>query len=329
MNSHTCSAPIGLPVEMFDLGKHMAMSSALLRVLAREFDIKGKANDIVGGAYHKTLFNPHPDPYTHLVNFCLKINVTGSSHLQKALINNSRDTITTNLLVSIFGSALHEYHTKGKTADEKQFRPSPPVNERGPEPHDGNNIPKPASKSRKTVLHRKVDDLGKQISGINEALGQMSKYQSREDQPLQSRNSSDRKATRQDSLSFQHQKRELNVTNRRNNCREEEDINNTTKSDINSHPKTEETYKVSDESGSRRRRKKRVKVAPQTPLSAMSNVQTNVYSKYTSLLLSDFGGTLADMPHGEESYEQYDSDYFERNRSTLNPCSGSNRSPRK
>jgi hypothetical protein len=294
---------------MFDLGRHMSIGSSLFRILSREFHITGRANTVIAGAYFKTLFNPHPDPYTHFSNFCLKFNTDGNTHLSKELIVKSSEVCTPNFLLTVHNAALREYHGKRRSATEISDCAPLPMEKHDEESRKENPSQTAEKKTnvRKTPLFRKIE-------GIEAMLAAISVPNRR---PEESRPGRDSERSRESNLSTISQGQKQPVQRR-------DTIKIVSRKETESLPKQQTTVvppKVNTQFSGVCSGKRAYSGSGSRPSSKNAKLVGTVFSAqdYAKILASDFGGDLSAVPCGQESYEDYDSDYFERNRSVLNP----------
>jgi hypothetical protein len=305
---------------------HVNIGSTLLRVLARDFRVTGFYNHAIGGIYFKSLYNPHPDPLTHLLNFCIKINSTGVSNLQAALVKHDLNkVVSTNTLLQISTLTIRDY-TKGRLHTPSETTQS---DEHGKETHEDvqstPDVQKPRTQ-RRSEMSRKFDNLTKSFEGL---LSRIDTLQSSINnttswkpeglqRPIQcgsdvqpnkqttsigAKNSSPcRKVVLQSPPSSGDSNAEEHQSNKH------EPINKI-ESRATLTPK-----RIASSSGSG---KPNTKVRRKSILPSVGVKVTP--SDYAKMFASDFGGRLFEFPHGRDDPEEYDSDYFERNERILNP----------
>jgi hypothetical protein len=285
---------------MFDLGKHLALGSSLFRTLSRKFGVTGKLNDIVAGVFLKSLFNAHPNPEIHLNNFCLKLTSTGHSALQKALTGYKVEDITTNFLLRICNSVYDDRSkrpTDFQNEDPLQSKTNcPPMGcateKFGIESHDGKQQPNCETTKqprRRKALNCKIENLERSINKI------VSKLDER-DSRMKHNSEIIHVIKQEKKVEEQPQRKKTNNEIMR------ERLLNSLKSEDDSSAST----KSKKRGGSQVSRSP----IPQTQKHARSyGLDLSVVSPY---LLADFGGDLSRKPHGDESYDEYDSDHYER-----------------
>jgi hypothetical protein len=304
-----------------DFGKHMALGSALLRILARKFCISGFANHAIGGLYFKSLFNPHPDPQTHLYNFCIKINSSGQSHLQEALIKLKLDkVVSTNFLLSIANATNSEYRKGSQPISNKQ------VAEKCEKEvsHDG-ATPSPGRRERRTPITRRLDELcatvkllvdrdAKVLSITPNEHGERSRSKGTSSadigKPIQQNNEHIRPNVHENTCSS----KDSGAVEQ--HAEKTKENSNKISSDVSI-----DRSKTNDANGKRINKRVASGSVTTKPTSKRNKLQVAgvpVDHNFMSRLLDDFGGGLYEMPHGKGDLSDYDSDYFERNEKTLN-----------
>jgi hypothetical protein len=314
---------------MFDLGRHISYGSNLFRILARKFGVVGRSNDIVAGVYHKTLTNPAPDPFTHITNFCLKIKSNGKSQLQDSLCVFG-NTLSANDLLGIYLAAVNGSHVSlTATMEQSKIETNPaPAKKSEEESPAENTIPNcDIEKSSKrnplrTAMSKLEHTMCKLIDNLerNDGWKESTQRTSRTTvehsrAPEQNRPTPISKETVQ---TVKHKTVEQNCS---------KPFNNGIAKSLAIPPAPVQPIKQSstlfankkqsrdDRSNSGTIRKN--KHARFDYYVDPSNVGVN----YNHLLISDFGGDLSQCPQGSESYEDYDSDYFEKERSALSRSS--------
>jgi hypothetical protein len=305
----------------------MALGSTLLRVLARDFRISGFANHAIAGIYFKSLFNPHPDPHIHISNFCLKIQSSGHSQLQEALIKLKLErVISTNFLLEISNTTASDYRKCRQTVSTETVKPK----KREEDTHDG-ATPSPGKRERRTPIARKLDELCKTVkmlvdrTATNTIEGEIDTRKSRTERTSCS--------SKQNSISTAICEVAKTHSLDKSNVSTSSTVDNVSKKAKSSSAHTVQTsvsgtgHKSTPEPSTRNDKRVASGSVNNKPTSKKSKFRASaneVNSEFLSRLLDDFGGSLSEMPHGKGDLSDYDSDYFERNERNLNPSNKRN-----